>query len=398
MKRVSGIVLCLLITLTNFYIPEVAHAETLGDLKNELTKTQNELQANKTKKAETQAEINQTNNEISSIKNNIASIYTELANLEEEIEALDKEIVNKEKELKAILNFVQVSNGEEAYLEYAFGAKDFTDFIYRVAIAEQLSKYNEKLIDEFNATIEKNREKQEAMREKQASLASEQESLKQKMAKLGEELKNIEAVGMDLSDSIEYQKEVIALYESKGCGNDEDIQTCGRKILPVGTAFYRPTERGYITSEWGPRDLLGRSWHEGIDVGVGVGTTVYAVANGMVAGVVHYNCGGNMVIVHHNINGQTYTSVYAHLSGINVSEGQTVNRNTVVGYSGGAAGGYDQCTTGPHLHVTIARYLFWVDYYDWTYELNVKYSINPRSVINFPGGLYNSWDDRITAY
>ena len=398
MKKVSGIILCLLITLTNFYMPDVGHAETLGDLKNELNKTQSELQANKTKKAETEAEINQTNNEIVVIKNNIASIYTELANLEKEIEELDKEIKEKDKELRAILNFVQVSNGEEAYLEYAFGAKDFTDFIYRVAIAEQLSNYNEKLIDEYKSSIEKARQKQEEMRNKQASLASEQESLKQKMAKLGEELNNIEAVGMDLSDSIEYQKEVIALYESKGCGDNEDIKTCGRKVLPAGTAFYRPTEYGMITSEWGPRDLLGRSWHEGIDIGVGVGTTVYAVGNGMVAGVVQYNCGGNMVVVHHNINGQTYTSVYAHLSSVNVSEGQTVNRNTVIGGSGGSAGGFDYCTTGPHLHVTIARYLFWVDYYDWTNDLNVTYSINPRSVINFPSGLYNSWSDRITAY
>ncbi len=398
MKKVVGIVLCVLLTLTNFYIPDVAKAETLGDLKNELKKTQNDLQSNKTKKAETQQEINQTNNEISVIKNNIAAIYTELANLDKEIDKLNEDIKKKEKELKEIVNFVQIANGEEAYLEYAFGAQDFTDFIYRVAIAEQLTKYNEKLIDEFNATIEENKKKQDDMRDKQASLADQQADLKNKMAKLDQELVDLESVGMDLADSIEYQKEVIALYESKGCSDNENIQTCGRKILPAGTAFYRPTERGYITSEWGPRDLLGRSWHEGIDVGVGVGTTVYAVGNGMVAGVVRYNCGGNMVIVHHNINNQTYTSVYAHLSGVNVSEGQTVNRNTVVGYSGGAAGGFDYCTTGPHLHVTIARGLFWVDYYDWTYELNVKYSINPRSVINFPGGLYNAWDDRISAY
>lgn len=397
MKKVAGVLLCMLITLTNFYIPEV-HAETLGDLKRELNKTQTELNNNKVKKAQTQAEITQTNNEISVIKNNIASIYTELANLDKEIEALNKDIEKKEKEMKEILNFVQVANGEEAYLEYAFGAQDFTDFIYRVAIAEQLTKYNEKLIDEFTATIEENKKKQDEMRDKQASLASEQESLKEKMAKLDQELVDLESVGMDLSDSIEYQKEVIALYESKGCSDNENIQTCGRKILPAGTAFYRPTEHGYITSEWGPRDLLGRNWHEGIDVGVGVGTPVYAVANGMVAGVVRYNCGGNMVIVHHNINGRTYTSLYAHLSGTNVSDGQVVNRNTIVGYSGGSAGGFDYCTTGPHLHITIATGLFWVDYYDWTYEFNVKYSINPRSVINFPAGLYNSWDDRISAY
>ena len=52
-------------------------------------------------------------------------------------------------------------DGESAYLEYTFGARDFTDFIYRTAVAEQLTKYNETLIDEFNKSIEESKQKQE---------------------------------------------------------------------------------------------------------------------------------------------------------------------------------------------------------------------------------------------
>lgn len=398
MKKFLSILLIMTFVAQSFAVPDVVYAQTLGDLKAELETKQNELKENENKKVQTQAEINQTNNEIASIQNSITQIYTDMANLDKEIEKLNKDIIEKDKEMKDILNFVQVSNGESAYLEYTFGARDFTDFIYRTAVAEQLSKYNETLIKEFNQAIEESKKKQEEMKQKQADMAAQQESLKSKMAMLGQELVNTESIGMDIADSIEYQKEVIALYESKGCKNNESIATCGRSVLPKGTAFFRPTEAGYITSEWGPRDLLGKSWHEGIDVGARVGTTVYSVANGMVAGVVRYNCGGNMVVVHHNINGYNYTSVYAHLSSVSVSKGETVNRNTIIGYSGGSAGGYDQCTTGPHLHVTIATGLFWVDYYDWTNELNVKYSIDPRNVINFPSGLYNGWEDRITAY
>jgi len=398
MKKLFNLILIFIFLVPTFSIPNVVHAQTLGDLRKELEDKQNELKANENKKAQTQAEINQANNDINSIKNTINQLYTDMANLDKEIEKLNQEIAAKEKEMKDVLNFVQVSNGESAYLEYTFGARDFTDFIYRTAVAEQLTKYNETLIDEFNKSIEESKQKQEEMKQKQANMANQQKELENKMALLGQELVNIDSVGMDIEDSIEYQKEVIKLYESKGCKDNENIATCGRKVLPEGTSFYRPTGAGYITSEWGPRDLLGRSWHEGIDVGVGVGTTVYSIATGMVAGVVSYNCGGNMVVVHHNINGRNYTSVYAHLSSVNVSKGQTVDRNTIVGYSGGAAGGYDRCTTGPHLHVTVATGLFWVDYYDWTTDLNITYSINPRTVINFPSGLYNPWDDRLTAY
>lgn len=398
MKKIFNLVLIFIFLIPTFSVPNVVSAQTLADLRKELEDKQNELQENKNKKAETEAEISQANSDIKTIKNTIEQLYVDMANLDKEIEKLNQDIAEKEKEMKDVINFVQVSNGESAYLEYTFGARDFTDFIYRTAVAEQLTKYNETLIDEFNKSIEESKKKQEEMKQRQANMADQQRELENKMALLGEELVNIDSVGMDIEDSIEYQKEVIKLYESKGCKDHENIATCGRKVLPEGTAFYRPTGAGYITSEWGPRDLLGRNWHEGIDVGVGVGTIVYSVANGMVAGVVSYNCGGNMVVIHHNINGRNYTSVYAHLSGVNVSKGQTVDRNTIVGYSGGAAGGYDRCTTGPHLHVTISTGLFWVDYYDWTTDLNITYSINPRSVINFPSGLYNPWDDRLTAY
>ncbi len=398
MKKIGSILCIITMLSTVFCIPDIASAKTLGDLENELRQKEAEYEQNKNKTAQTQEEITQANQEIVRLQTSIDQTYVDMANLQTEIDYLNEEIKKKDQQMKDILHFVQISNGESAYLEYAFGAQDFTDFIYRVAVSEQLTRYNEQLIDQYNQTIEESKRKQEELTKKQQQMAAEKEQLEEKKKLLGQQVIDLEAVSVDIADTIEYQKEVIALYKSKGCASNEDISTCGRKVLPQGTAFYRPTEAGYITSEWGPRDLLGRTWHEGIDIGAGVGTTVYAVGNGMVASVVRYNCGGNMVIVHHNINNRYYTSVYAHLSSVAVSSGQEVTRNTIVGYSGGTAGGYDQCTTGPHLHVTIATGRFLVDYMNWTYELNQKYSINPRSVINFPSGLYNRWTDRISAY
>lgn len=390
-----------ILTIFIFIVPTFVtpvHAKTLGELKNELEQKKQELQENKNKKAETETEISNTRNEIASIEKSINQIYVDMANLQVEIDKLNENIAKKDKEMKDIINFVQISSGESAYLEYAFGATDFTDFIYRMAVSEQLANYNEKLIEQYNQSIEDSKKKQQELTKKQSDMAEKSKQLEAKMNLLGQEIEDIEAVGADLEDTLEYQKEVIALYVSKGCKDNESIATCGREVLPKGTAFYRPTTAGFVISEWGPRDLLGRNWHEGIDISVGVGTTVYSVANGMVAAVVRYDCGGNMVIVHHDINNKSYTSVYAHLSSVAVSSGQDVDRNTIIGYSGGTAGGYDKCTTGAHLHVTIATGHFLKDYNDWLYELNKKYSINPRTVINFPAGLYNRWSDRLTKY
>ena len=100
-------------------------AQTLGDLKAELEQKQQELLANQQNKALTEQEITNVNTSIASIKKQIEQTYTELNQLQIDIETLNEQIIQKEQEVKEIINFVQISNGESAYLEYIFGAKDF---------------------------------------------------------------------------------------------------------------------------------------------------------------------------------------------------------------------------------------------------------------------------------
>lgn len=410
LRKTVQIIMVLIFLLPTFVQP--VHAKTLGDLKNELHQKQEELSQNKKNQNLTEQQINQANLDIESIKKSIEQTYIDIAALDKEIELLNEDIAKKDAQIKEILNFVQISGGESAYLEYAFGAKDFTDFIYRMAVAEQLANYNDKLIEESNKNIEDSKEKQRQIENKRTELANRQEELQKKVNALGQELEALSDTSIDIEDEIKYQKEIIELYESKGCKDNEDIETCGRKVLPSGTAFYRPVVSGRVTSEWGYRNLLS-GWHEGIDFGVSQGTTVYAIANGMVAKVIpRHSCGGNMVILHHNINGQTYTSVYAHLNSISVSEGDFVTRNTIVGYSGGGKNtvspnasknacswyvgtGWDRCSCGEHLHLTVATVLYGPGY--GLTAINYKYSIDPRSVINLPAG--NGWfSNRLEEY
>lgn len=387
--------------ITIFLIPtfvKPVHAKTLGDLKEELKKIQEELMANEQKQHLTEQQIAEANQEIAKVKASIEQTYIDIAVLDKEIEKLNEEIAKKDKQIKEIINFIQVSNGESAYLEYAFGAKDFTDFIYRIAVAEQLADYNNSLIDECNQNIETMRQKQKEIEQKRENLSNQQETLQKKVKELGKELETLSDTSIDILDEIEYQKEIIKLYENKGCKENEDISTCGRKTLPAGTSFYRPTVSGYVTSEWGYRNF-GNGWHEGIDISNTEAVDVYSIATGMVAKIFYRNsCGGNMVIVHHNINGKTYTSVYAHLKAIYVNEGDTVTRNTIIGFMGGdpSTWSYDSCTTGRHLHLTVATGLYGVDY-NFT-AMNYKYSINPRTVINFPSNLYAWYENRIEEY
>ena len=123
------------------------------------------------------------------------------------------------------------------------------------------------------------------------------------------------------------------------------------------------------------------SYHNALDIGGNSeGTPVYAAAAGVVSGKIYrYSCGGNMLYIDVNVGGQAYTTYYYHLLDFNVEIGDVVDQNTVIGWVGGgpstssAYGGYDNCTTGAHLHFGVAR-----GYYN-------GYSVSRSNVITPPG-------------
>lgn len=379
-------------------------AKTLGDLQNELSNKKKELEQNKAKKNLTQDEMKSINNKIDGIKTTINKIQVETTELSDEIAKLNVEIINKQDEIKRIMSYFQISNGESAYLEYVMGASDFTDFIYRSAVTEQMANYNNELIDSYNATIKANEDKKEQLAIKEEKLNEQQVEMKQEYVKLGETLTSIGKEEVIITDEVKSLQEMVQIYINRGCKASEDISTCGQKTLPVTTAFYRQLASGYVTSWFGGRDCSDSRVscrHYGIDLSTSTNrynTPVYAIGTGVVSALTYKSsCGGNMVWVHHKLsNGKTYTSVYMHLYQIKVSKGDTVTKDTVVGImGGGSTTPWDYCSTGPHSHLGLATGLYGIDYNSSSLK---SHYINPTSMINFPKSLYTPFYDRYTAF
>jgi murein DD-endopeptidase MepM/ murein hydrolase activator NlpD len=86
-----------------------------------------------------------------------------------------------------------------------------------------------------------------------------------------------------------------------------------------------------------------RSPHTGADYGAAAGTPVMAVADGRVVLAADHFFSGKSVFLDH---GDGLVSMYFHLAGLAVEEGEEVGRGEIVG-TVGATGR----ATGPHLHV-----------------------------------------------
>ena len=112
-------------------------------------------------------------------------------------------------------------------------------------------------------------------------------------------------------------------------------------LIGFGT-FIWPTDNHYLSGN----DYSPESNHRGIDLSGNEGDPIYASDSGVIvyAGWNDYGY-GNMIIIDH---GRDWQTLYAHLSVINVSCGQSVSQGEII-----AAMGSTGRSTGSHLHFEI---------------------------------------------
>lgn len=117
-------------------------------------------------------------------------------------------------------------------------------------------------------------------------------------------------------------------------------------LKPNFLSHFKWPVKGPISGVFGSQRILNgkpRSPHNGVDVAAPRGTTIVAPADGVVALVQQnmFYTGKTMMIDH----GLGLTSVYAHMDGILVAEGQMVKQGQPIGMVGKTGR-----VTGPHLH------------------------------------------------
>lgn len=378
MKKVSKIILC---AFSFFMLVNNVDAISLKDYRIQYEKDLAKYNNSKNKQAEAKSKINSLQGDIGNVSNNIAKYQKDIEDSKAKIEKLNKEIEEKKKEIDNLFSFMQISEGDNVYLEYIFEATSFTDFIYRSAIVEQLTKYNDELIDDMYKKIEENKQLQKKLAKQIEDSEKEMDKLNILLNSANVSLNQLVDEHEDIEEDMDASKKQYEYFKKEfknnGCSEDTDINVCLK--VPSSTGFIRPLVKATVTSEFGMRYHPTRHiWtlHSGIDLGVPIGTNVYPAANGVVTKIARVknpniagsSCGGNKIYVKHLVNGKEFVTVYMHVHTIKVSLGDYVTVNTVIAGSGGGES-YDYCTTGPHLHFSIMK---------------GKSYLQPRNYVSFP--------------
>lgn len=142
-----------------------------------------------------------------------------------------------------------------------------------------------------------------------------------------------------------YWNDIEEIVDKEVLGKDKLKKSPDGGVMKNGVFWVKPVRYNVrISSDYGFRIhplKLNIDYHKGVDISCPVGTSVVAVADGLVIDVSFNNRLGYYVKIKHG----RFKSIYGHLKAISVKKNQTVHRGDNIAISGNTG-----TSTGPHLH------------------------------------------------
>ncbi len=308
-------------------------------------------------------------------KNELARQEIELINTQ--IEVYDEMIAEKEVELEEAIALeeyqkerfrVRIRQMEEnttmSYVTFAMQADGFSDLLTRMDNVSEIIESDAALEAEYIAAREAVQEVKAEYEAIQAEQLLKREELEARKAQLEIEIAEAAEVIASLQEDIDRYTAEFAANEAAEWAiqaqinamtaefnkQQEALKQQGQQVaVGTGSLGWPTPGSTMVTSPFGWRIhpiFETEKYHAGIDVAANSGTPIYAADSGTIQTAVYSSSYGNYVVINH---GNSYTTLYAHMSSMAVSQGQTVNKGDVIGYVGSTG-----WSTGPHLHYEIS--------------------------------------------
>jgi len=363
--------------------------EKTSKTESSLEKKKSELAKLEKKEAKLKKEIEQIDQKVSTATEKVAEKEKEVKKTKQEIKKLKKDIqvinerIEKRKAIfKNRIRSMQKSGGTINYLDVLLGARSFSDFVGRVGAVTTIVEADKDMITEHENDLKLVEQKEAELNKQLSGLEASLKELEALKKDLSKKHKEKEHILGDVTDKknythdelgkLENEQEILANQKAAVKSEEahrqkeeaEKAKQAAEKNAPAShsggsdqvsdtpassSGFIKPAA-GRFSSGFG-----GRSGgnHFGLDIAAKGTVPVYAAASGTVTNSSYSSSYGNVVFITHNINGQTYQTVYAHLSTRSVSTGQRVEQGQFLGYMGNTGQSH-----GQHLHFEIHKGLW----------------------------------------
>ncbi|EZP75103.1 peptidase M23 [Parageobacillus genomosp. 1] len=374
--------------ISNIRSKQSAVQEKINNADQEIKKLQSQQKLLSEEIKKLDLAVEETSGKIRNLTADIDQTEQDIEQLQKEIAEVQARIEKRNEILKERVRSLQESGGVISYLEVLLGSQSFSDFIDRMSAVTTIFEADKQIIREQQADKALKEKKESELTEKRNRLQENLEELQQLQQQLNKQMEEKNRLMADLKQkeeehhdhkmALEEEQELLKKQEaavkqqlqqleeqkraeaartysaSPSRGNhvssSRGSHASSSNVPPVTSgAFMRPAN-GPITSGFGYRSF-DHEFHPGIDIGKTAPVVpVVAAADGYVFRSYFSSSYGNVIFITHVINGQVYTTVYAHLDARLVGEGQRVQKGQIIGYMGNTGE-----SSGPHLHFELHR-------------------------------------------
>jgi len=334
----------------------------IAEYNDNVKSTQQEAATLKTELKVLDNQVGKTNMEISLKEEQAKEIQLQIEQTGLQISELELQISKERDQLANLLRLIGRYE-DKNYINILLANNNFSDFFDQIKYSTDLQQETQRSVNRIKESSAKlSAQKDDLEKQKRdlsgilnklddtkAVLVVQKQDKNQLIIATNKSEKKYQALIADLKKQqaaanaqvVAAEKQLRAELAKKGTA--EKFNSLGIAVLIWPTDSHRITATFHdpnypFTKTVGP--------HSGLDIGVGKGTPVHAAEAGYVAKVA-YNTqwyGTYIMIIH----GGNITTLYGHLSQINVTQDQYVTRGQLIGLSGNT--GY---SSGPHLHFEV---------------------------------------------
>ena len=221
-------------------------------------------------------------------------------------------------------------------------------------------------VDTLDTNLADLSDRNSAIQERNAELLDRQAQLTAQVDARATEL-------IALSDDLEQLETIIGINSPPALPVAERISVAShtafeKRLMLSSIPSGYPLEQATVTSSFGMREhpvVEGTRLHGGVDLRASIGTQVTATADGVIEYAGH-NAGSGMGKMIKIVHDYGFSTIFAHLSEIDVKVGQYVAQGAPIGRSGNSG-----LSEAPHLHYEVRyleRRLNPGSFMDWSFE------------------------------
>ena len=389
MKRITAAVLSALLlcaaplsyaddTVADMEAKQTELANKKADLENKISSLESQ-EADKTEYLTLLSEkIDTIKEQIDTANSDITVLNTSIKKLEKELSDSADQISDTMELLKKRLAALYSAGCTVGTLEILFNSESLHDFSMRAEAVSTITRHDKQLIDTVAAYMNETKAQREELEKEKTALAdakklyeSSEEELKQLESDNTALLEQIRSDKSSAETELSRTEEEEYVLANMMAAKIAEMQQQNGNVMPTPTPTPVPTVKPTPTPTPVPQpsyddDYSGESFawpvpgwtgvscafgngHYGMDIPASRGTPIVASRSGTVMTANGsddwgYSWGYYVSIYHDS----TYSTLYAHMSAVAVSEGQWVNKGDVIGYVGDT--GY---SFGDHCHFEV---------------------------------------------